>query len=489
MVMMWRICFILLLFFAGGKQGNYSKLYKEIETLNADKSMLNASWSLCVINCNNDSVVGEYNTQRALSPASTLKTITTAAAFGILGSNYTIETKLMYDGTFDSKTGIIKGNLYLVGGGDPTLESDYFKDDKIKQTTLERWAAELKQKGIKSIEGAIIADETIFEYNTIPSEWIWGDVGNYYGAGACGLSYKDNTFSIFFNTSEKGSKSSIVEILPTLKDLQLVNNVIAAGKTDSAYVFGAPYSNYRTVLGVIPPNKTKFEVKGALPDPALFCAQQFNLTLKAFGVNISEKPTSIRILSEAGKYETKERKLLYTHRSPALDKIIYWTNQKSINLFAEHLLKLIAVKIYGKGVTELGVKAVKDYWKSKGIDVNGLFNVDGSGLARANTITTKTQAEILAYMFKDKNYKAYLESFCLSGKQGSMENMCKGSFAENNMRAKSGYINRVRAYTGFTKNQLGETLCFSLIANNYDCTASEMKKKLEKILIAIAESE
>ncbi|MGZ4158951.1 MAG: D-alanyl-D-alanine carboxypeptidase, partial [Bacteroidia bacterium] len=66
---------------------------------------------------------------------------------------------------------------------------------------------------------------------------------------------------------------------------------------------------------------------------------------------------------------------------------------------------------------------------------------------------------------------------------------CEGTCAENNMHAKTGYITRARGYAGYVKNKKGELLCFSLLANNYDCTPTEMKVKLEKILVAIAESE
>ena len=86
-------------------------------------------------------------------------------------------------------------------------------------------------------------------------------------------------------------------------------------------------------------------------------------------------------------------------------------------------------------------------------------------------------------------YIEFNASLPIAGKEGSMTSLCKGTCAENNMRAKTGYINRARGYAGYVKLRSGKTVSFSLLANNYTCTASEMKKKLEKILIAIAEME
>jgi serine-type D-Ala-D-Ala carboxypeptidase/endopeptidase (penicillin-binding protein 4) len=92
-------------------------------------------------------------------------------------------------------------------------------------------------------------------------------------------------------------------------------------------------------------------------------------------------------------------------------------------------------------------------------------------------------------MAKDKNFKAFYNSLPVAGKSGSLGSLCEGTFAENNLCAKSGYITMARGYAGYVKNKKGEMLCFSLLANNYECSPTEMKRKLEKLLVAIAEIE
>jgi D-alanyl-D-alanine carboxypeptidase/D-alanyl-D-alanine-endopeptidase (penicillin-binding protein 4) len=92
-------------------------------------------------------------------------------------------------------------------------------------------------------------------------------------------------------------------------------------------------------------------------------------------------------------------------------------------------------------------------------------------------------------MSRDKNFNAFYNSLPVAGKSGSLGSLCEGTCAENNLRAKSGYITRARGYAGYVKNKKGEMLCFSVIANNYECSPLEMKRKLEKILVAIAEGE
>ncbi len=463
-------------------------LGKEIENLKKDAAMKHAAWGIYVINTKTDSIIADYNGHISLIPASTLKIVTTSAALGMLGSDYVFRTQLQYDGTFDSISGLLKGNLYITGGGDPTLESSYFKEKKDSLSAVEKWALILKAKGIKKIQGAIIGDAEIFESNLLPDQWIWGDIGNYFGAGASGLSYHDNKYSVFFKSGTNGSKTTINRIDPAIDELQITNEVTAGGTNDSAFIYGAPYSYNRTVEGTIPANRKSFEVEGSLPDPALTCAQSLEQALKKLNISISQKATTARKLKETNEYAVNGRKNIHTHYSPTLDKIVYWTNLKSVNLYAEHLLKIISYKKAGLGTESKGAQFITAYWRDRGVDMGGFTMSDGCGLARANVITTRTEAQILTKMVKDKNFDVFYKSFPIAGKSGSLGGLCEGTCAENNLRAKSGYINKARGYCGYVKNKRGDLLCFSIIANNYECSPTEMKRKLEKLLVAIAET-
>jgi D-alanyl-D-alanine carboxypeptidase/D-alanyl-D-alanine-endopeptidase (penicillin-binding protein 4) len=466
-----------------------TKLRAETELLKKDPALKHAAWSVCVMNTKKDTAIFEYNNEASLIPASTLKIVTTGAALSILGSDFMFQTRLEFDGAFDTITGILKGNLYIHGGGDPTIESEYFRDKKDSLTTLEKWALILKAKGLKKIEGRVIGDASIFEDNMTPGQWIWSDMGNYFGAGACGLTYHDNKYTAYFRTGATGTKANLIKIAPAVEGLQFINNVTAGGSDDNAFIYGSQYSFYRNAQGTIPPNKNNYEVDGSIPDPALFCAEKFTKALQNIDVKVEKNPSTVRALKESNDSISKNRKVLHTHYSPTLDKIVYYTNLKSNNLYAEHLLKYICYTKKGFGSGSDGTDIITNFWKSKGVDVKGFFMNDGCGLARANVITTKTETQILRLMSKDKNFNAFYNSLPVAGKSGSLGSLCEGTCAENNLRAKSGYITRARGYAGYVKNKKGEMLCFSVIANNYECSPSEMKKKLEKILVAIAEGD
>ena len=447
-----------------------------------DKDLKHATYGFCVMDANTSNILKEHNSELALIPASTLKIITTSAALGILGKNYTYKTSfnLLYNGESIEKA--TDFNLQVIGSGDPSFNSSYFyNNDSLFFLPL------IKKLKLKTniIVSDILVDNTCIE-NNIPSTWIWGDIGNYFGAGANGLSYKDNKFSLFYTSGAAQSKALLQDIKPTyFKNLiKITSDVTSYGTEDEAYVYGDPNGFVRVITGKIPPNKSNYEVEAQMPEPQLFFKYELQQQLEKHQLQTTAKKPLINWFSEQIKKEK-----IYTHTSPALSKIIFYTNTKSNNHYAESLLKTIGANKTGQqGSTENGIDAAKNYWKERGVDVSGLHMSDGSGLSRANNVTTKLQASILSKIYRDTvMYETFNASLPIAGKNGSMTSLCKGTFAENNLRAKTGYINRARGYCGFVKTKKGKELAFSILFNNYDCSPKEMKLKIEKFLIALTD--
>ena len=452
-----------------------------IEEWNKDKDLKNASIGFSVMDAKTSEPISEYNSHLALIPASTQKIITTSAALHLLGANYRYETKIYYTGTFIKETGILNGDLIIVGSGDPTLQSENFSKDNLLVT--DKWAKALKEKGLKEIKGKIIGDASCFD-RSVPGNWTWEDISNYYGAAPCGLSFMDNKFKIVYSSKEAGSKAKLVSTMPSYLNntLTITSNVIAGGTEDEAYVYGDPFSYLKEVKGTIPPNKTNFEVEAVLPDPALLCAENLYSSLIQLGITCDPKSISSNYQKEN---IPMEKQLIYSYFSPTLDKIIFHTNMKSNNHYCETLLRTI-----GKGDMNTGITAVKNFWQNRGLAMDEAYMKDGSGLSRINTLTTDLQATLLSKMYRDSagsNYRVFNTSLPIAGKQGSMSNIGKGKLIENNMRAKTGYINRARGYCGYVKSKSGKDIAFSVLFNNYNCSPKEAKLKIERFLIELGE--
>lgn len=210
----------------------------------------------------------------------------------------------------------------------------------------------------KKIEGNIIGDASCFADNPIPDGWTWSDIGQYYGAGTCGLSYSDNSVSIYFNSNNEDS-CNITHTKPVLEGVTYKSDVTANAQRDEALVYGAPFGNIYYVHGYIPKGKKEFEVKASHPDPAYQCAKDF-YDLCGKMISITGKPTTVRRMLVLNEKVNKNRKILSIIYSSPLSDIIVKTNINSDNTYTEQLLRTLGNLKGSGGTTEAGILVVKN---------------------------------------------------------------------------------------------------------------------------------
>lgn len=399
-------------------------------------------------------VIIDKNSDLSLMPASCMKIVTTSAALHLLGEEYRFETRLEYDGFID-RAGTLHGNISIRGGGDPCLGSE--RALTWKQLIAE-WADAIQKLGIRKIEGFVIGDATKWEKALAVPSWNWEDIGNYYGAGACALSFHDNCYSLVFKPGNVGESASIIRTDPPLP-LTFQNEVKTGppGSGDRACIYGSEFSEVQCIRGTIPADVNEFAIKGAIPDPAVYCANLLAKQLQERGIVIEQKNLTPH----------SRITLLHTTYSPTVGEMVYWINQKSINLYAEHLLKKMGEVVYQEGSTAAGVRAVTDFWKSQGVDLAGFHMADGSGLSRKNLITTKQLVAILQKMKKTPFFPLFLES--LPQRKGSI-------------RAKNGNMSLVKGYAGYTESNIA----FAILINQ--CPDSQlMNEKINAFLTSISQ--
>jgi len=468
-------------------QPNVKVLTDAIGRLDADAAMQSANWSICVRDVQSGRVLAGHNEHRSLPTASTLKALTSATALGILGPDFRFATYLEYSGRIEQ--GVLEGNLYIRGTGDPSLGSDRFEGYAALPKLMLDWVEVLRQKGIKRIAGKVIADASAFDTQLTPGKWSWEDMGNYYGAGVSGLNINENLYRLDFVPGAKaGDDTRILRSEPYIPGLRFINEVTTGTPRsgDNAYIFGAPYTFERYVRGTIPAGRPVFSIKGSMPDPALFCAQYLSELLDSCGIPAAGA-TSLRLEQLAGRQHTGRRSQLHRHLSPPLKELIVPLNMESINLYAEALCKQIAVASGKPGSTAQGVEVMQDFWKERGVNTRGMMLRDGSGLSANNALSTAQLTFILSKAHRASWGQAFYQSLPLAGRSGSLKNMLRGSRAENNLRAKSGYIAGVRSYAGFVDTRSGKRLAFAVIAHNYSGSPGAMRRKLEQLMAALAE--
>ena len=466
------------------KPNNTIQNYAEI--MMKKDALQSAAFSFYVKDMATNSVVADYNGKMSIPSASTMKLVTTATATQYLGRGYRYKTKLMYSGEIDTISGVLSGDLYIIGGGDPTLGSKYYNKEGHARDFLFEWADSIKSFGIVGINGRIIADASKYSYNGVPSGWVWGDLGNYYGAGPSGLTIFDNMCRLEFATgANAGDTTSIICIEPYVPGLTVTNSVKSAdSKKDNAYVYGAPYSLDWFVQGSIPKGRESFIVKASIPDPEHISAIEFNQALTESGIPTKYAPTTMRELNKEKPFTKPELHVIHTHYSPTVASIMNHVNQKSVNLFAEHILCEISYKKSGYGSTHNGALFCMNYWRSK--VGSGLFMTDGSGLSRSNAVSAKFLTNLLTYMHKTKSADKFRASLALAGKRGTMSGMCKGTTAAGRVFGKSGTMTRCKSYAGYVDTKTGKKLAYAMIINNHSCSNSQVRKYFEFLMVKMA---
>ncbi len=436
----------------------------------------NASIGIHVVNLASGETVYNLNADKLLIPASTMKLITSATALEILGPDYRFETKIGFTGEI-KKDGELNGDVVVLGGADPALGSEYFQEHYTD--FLNHWARKIKETGITKVNGNLVLDGSVYDSERVPETWIWGDIGNYYGAGPNAFTVYDNLFRITFSSPKKAGKpTKVTALYPKIEELTIENEVRSADiYSDNAYVFGGPFDKARVIRGTIPRNRKAFTIKAAIHQPEEILAQDFLTKLADQGIFIKGK-----ILFE--KVNQKELEVVYLQPSPTLAEIAEVLNHESVNLFAEHLLKQIAVEKNGIGNRNDAISLVKDFWNNKGFSSEYFFMEDGSGLSHFNAVSPRFFTQVLSYM---KDNESFVYSLPIAG-EGTLKSFGKTNFPDNTLQAKSGSMTRVRCYAGYLKTDSGKTLVFSVMVNHFSGSHSALVKQISELLLTLKSS-
>lgn len=432
------------------------------------------SWSFRDIQSGQE--LDAYQSKKVMTPASTLKLFTTGIALQKLGNFYQFETQIMVDG--EVKKHQLKGNLIVKGSGDPSFGSGLagsIPGDSVLHSILKM----LRDSGITKIKGDLILDPFILPYNetVTPRNYIWEDIGNYYGAAAWGLNWRNNEFTIQFTPGKTNSDSTKATITSSWASYLTLKNSIknAYNYSREIYVFSAPFSQSVLVEGETLANSASFSERASLPDPPMAFGNELKAYLEA---------NDIQIEGEL-KFESKRGAVWKTIYSPQLFELVKETNFTSNNLFAEAIAKRIAFNQIGQSANPTGDYLTIELNVYKENADSALHLVDGSGLSRNNQICTAFQTQFLRNQTKSSISAPYfIGSIPKVGEEGTMKNFPR----VENMRAKSGSMNKVRAYAGYFYDKNNHQIAFSIISNNVPISNGKQKEMMIELLASAAEN-
>jgi len=484
--MRFKIGFIVF-FLATFLQAQIPQIVQLTDSLRQSAPLRHAQWSVYARYADNGPLIVDLNGEQSLAPASGLKAFTSAAALEILGADYRFITRLVSDGT-PNAMGVLHGNLYLIGSGDPTLGSVVIKGVLPFTDLLKYWVKAIRKAGLKEIDGQIIADDRLFSGLALPGKWLWEDMGNYYGAAPSALCIHDNFYFLYLRSLKRiGSPVKILSSKPQIPSLFFRNFLTAAakGSGDNAYIYCAPKQHLAILRGTIPAGRKKFTIKGSIPDPALFAAQSLKGALLQANITVRSGARRIKPTEE---YTPKDT--IAEIRSPQLKDIVYLLNKRSINLYAEQLLRAIALKKGKPAGEQAGIETLTSYLKDNRISTEGLYLTDGCGLSPFDQITTKMMVRLLQRLPDKPYFDSFYRSLAVAGDEkdiGYFKYFGKGTRLAKNARIKSGLIQNVRSHSGYLRDRSGRMIVFSLIANHFTVDYKVIDRIHQQVLESLAE--
>ena len=404
---------------------------KAAEDFAQSKAMRGAKAGVCVIDMTTGEVVASLNEDTPLTPASITKLITSAAAIKALSPNYRFTTEVVIDGLVDH-AGVVDGNLIINAGLDPTLESRHFQEhESFIVGTIEG----LKRLGIKRINCSVIFDVS-------------------------------------------GKKAMIIDTLPHQSNLKIRNNVKVTTGRKSNWTPSATRkknSNNLIVWGYVKRQDDPVELKTTIPDPANALCCDLTEAIVCEGIPVMNRNI------KSGSY----RRTVYEHQSPLLQEIASSLLFRSDNMYAEAVLRAIALHNGTSASREMALRSERAILADWGIDLKGQTIYDGSGLARTNHYSPHFLATILTAAATDSQIGLLFPTLLpVCGQEGTVKKLLKDTALDGKIALKSGSMTRVQCYAGYYPAG-NPKYAVVVMANNFSCNYDALKKSIEDLLLGL----
>jgi D-alanyl-D-alanine carboxypeptidase/D-alanyl-D-alanine-endopeptidase (penicillin-binding protein 4) len=466
----------------------------ELDHLFATPALRQAILGIKVQSLLNGEILYELNADTLLVPASNAKILTMAVAAERLGWDFRFETRLETDAPIGR--GVLGGDLIVVGGGDPTINSRDEASGAFTRGTADstavfaRMADALAALGITRIDGRIIGDDNAFDDERYGFGWSWDDFAYGYQAPVASLQFNENLVQVAIRPGAAVGAAPVVELRPDAGGLSIVNRAVttARGTPPALDVFRYPNSTSLEVRGSVPIDAGETVRDAAVDNPTLFFTQAFRAALVARGIDVRGEAVDIDDLpgASAGQDGSKPRRVLARHQSAPLSEIGRTLMKVSQNLYAETALRALSLTP-GPATVAASLKVEEEVLAGWGIAPGQYVLADGSGLSRHNLVTASTVLRVLEVMARSPRHAEPFEATLpVAGVDGTLSSRLRATRAEGNVKAKTGTLLRVRSLSGYLTTADGERLVFSMLANHFPAPTRTVDAVVDQALERLA---
>lgn len=449
-------------------------LSERIDTHIAEPVFAEASWGVQVVSLDTGKTLYSHDADKLLVPASTAKLYAAALALDTFGPDYRIPTSL-FATEKPGRDGELRGDLVLVGYGDPSLGLDK------RVSWADTLATAARKAGIKSVRGELIGDATWFAAPLYGSGWEAADLQSWFGAPVSALSVDENIVRIEVKPAAQiGTKARIdfdpADSAPDL-DNQL-RTVRAPARTDIS-LYRAPGSSTLHAFGTIASNSSVQVYRQAVGDPALIAAEQLRAALLRQGVSVKGKSRSLYWPERNGALVGDSKQRIADVWSPPLAEIVNRGLKVSQNLYLQNMLLMVGAKaaaderaagdespVFSSSESR-GIGALRRYLARIGVPLDGILIEDGPGLSRRDLTSPAALASLLVNLGDSPGAKALRLGLPEAGVDGSLTWRMRDSAAKGRIHAKTGSMAYTYALAGYVRTAANERLAFAIMLNNY----------------------
>lgn len=457
-----------------------------IDSITASPEFRNASWGILVVDPARADTIVRYNAAKLFMPASNMKLITGAVALAQLGPDYRFRTTLLATGPVVE--GTLRGDLILVGRGDPTA-SDHMRGDAM--LAMLELADSIAAHGILRIDGRIRAEGDAFPGAIYGYGWSWDEVDEPYSAGVDELYFNEGFSRIVIRGGAFPGEPVTVAVLPSRGYPRVRIDARTVPEPDSALTAGdalvTPLSirverdsspGTLVVRGTIAPHDSQM-VRFAHAEPPTAYITALKEALEARGLSVAETDAA-----SSGTAATRDT--IAVILSPPLREIMPAFEKPSQNQIGEILLRTLGLERTGVGTPDSGRVVIERQLLEWGATRDGFIVRDGSGLSRYNYLSPETIVRVLEVMHRDTVFPVFYDALPIAGVDGTLANRMKGTYAEANAHGKTGFVSQARSLSGYVTSADGRLLIYSLLCNNWTVPVRMVERVQDTIVARLA---
>lgn len=412
----------------------------------------------------------DINSRQVKTPASITKVATASAVLANFPPGFKFKTQLLSKASI--KNGVLKGDLYLKGGGDPSFVSENM------------WflVNAFLRNQVTKIDGDIVVDDSLFDKIRVDQSRQRERVDRAYDAPVGAMSFNWNSVNIYVRPTERGHEAKVfadpendyIRLVSKVKTTSGNDNKILADRKEDPKFEG----DLLHVGGSIGQEHKEIAIYKNITQPDLWSGYNLRSFLAQRNIQVTGSIKNGRTSESA--------EVLAEYESKGIEQILADMDKFSNNYVAEMLTKNLGTLRKPKEASLAdGVVLINEHMKSLGIPEEQYHIESPSGLTRENKLSSYAMWTVLQHLRNDFRVQPeFLTSLPIAGIDGTLKKRMNNSSAERWVRAKTGYINNVVSLAGYAGLEDGRVVTFSFIFNG-STDETKVRQFFDKLLIFI----